>query len=144
MSRWKLRVNGRPMEVEVEESAAGHYVVRVNGEASRVVVEDADYGLVLKPALPPARPAAMPTLPPIEPPPAVSVAGKTMTSPMPGRVVKMLVSVGDSVGAGDGICILESMKMENTLTAPRGGRVTAIHVRQGGSTNTGSPIADIE
>ena len=49
-----------------------------------------------------------------------------------------------TVSAGDGVCVLESMKMENTLTAPRDGRVTAVHVKPGGSTNTGSPIADIE
>ncbi len=52
----------------------------------------------------------------------------TVRSPMPGRVVKLLVDVGDAVEAGQGVVIVEAMKMENELRAEVAGVVEAIHV----------------
>jgi len=55
--------------------------------------------------------------------------GNVVRSPMPGRVVDVLVSEGDAVQMGQGIVIVEAMKMENELRAEIDGVVTKVHVR---------------
>ncbi|MGH7271414.1 MAG: biotin/lipoyl-containing protein [Polyangiaceae bacterium] len=63
---------------------------------------------------------------------ATAVAGeRVIKSPMPGRVVKVLVAKGDTVKAGQGLVVLEAMKMENEVRAKADGVVAAVHVTQG-------------
>jgi biotin carboxyl carrier protein len=52
-------------------------------------------------------------------------------SPMPGRIVRVLVAVGDEVQPGQALVVVEAMKMENELRAKRGGRVAEVHVTVG-------------
>ncbi|HEX8795600.1 MAG TPA: biotin/lipoyl-containing protein [Polyangiaceae bacterium] len=56
---------------------------------------------------------------------------KVVRSPMPGRVVKVLVSKGETVEAGQGLLVLEAMKMENEVRARAGGTVAEVHVATG-------------
>ena len=60
-----------------------------------------------------------------------SGSDKTVKSPMPGRVVKVLVAKGDSVAAGQGLFVLEAMKMENEVRARVAGTVAEVHVAAG-------------
>jgi biotin carboxyl carrier protein len=63
---------------------------------------------------------------------AADTAGPgVIVSPMPGRVVKVLVAPGDAVAARQGLVVVEAMKMENELRAPRAGRVSEVRVREG-------------
>jgi biotin carboxyl carrier protein len=55
----------------------------------------------------------------------------TVTSPMPGKVVKILCAAGDDVAPGAGLVVVEAMKMENELRAPRAAKVKVVHVREG-------------
>lgn len=55
--------------------------------------------------------------------------GKVVKSPMPGRVVKILVAEGDEVAEGQGLIIVEAMKMENELKAKAAGKVATVHVK---------------
>lgn len=68
----------------------------------------------------------------------------SITSAMPGKIVRVLVAVGDEVVAGQGIMVVEAMKMQNELKAPRDGRVTRIEVRESESVNAGAVLATIE
>jgi biotin carboxyl carrier protein len=52
--------------------------------------------------------------------------------------------VGDTIEAGEGVCVLEAMKMENTVAAGRGGTVTAVRVSPGDSVGSGDIVAMIE
>ena len=63
---------------------------------------------------------------------------------MAGRVVTVLVREGDKVKAGQGLIILEAMKMENEVQAPKAGTVSVIHVSKGQSLERGAPIATVE
>ncbi len=54
-----------------------------------------------------------------------------LKAPMPGKVVKLLVSVGDAVAEGQGVMLIEAMKMENELRSPKAGRVLSIAVAEG-------------
>jgi biotin carboxyl carrier protein len=68
----------------------------------------------------------------------------SIAAAMPGKIVRVLVAVGDEVVAGQGILVVEAMKMQNELKAPRDGRVTAIEVRENDSVNAGALLATIE
>ncbi|WP_018333950.1 acetyl/propionyl/methylcrotonyl-CoA carboxylase subunit alpha [Actinomycetospora chiangmaiensis] len=71
------------------------------------------------------------------------VSGDAVTSPMQGTVVKVAVSEGDTVAAGDQIVVVEAMKMENPVTAHKGGTVTGLSVEAGASVNQGAVICEI-
>ena len=66
-----------------------------------------------------------------------------VTVPMQGTIVKVLVEVGDTVEAGDTICVLEAMKMENNITAETAGSVAEIRVAPGDSVGSGDIVAVI-
>jgi len=63
-----------------------------------------------------------------------------LTAPMPGRITRVDVAVGDSVHAGDPLLVLEAMKMEYAVTAPRAGRVTALAHGLGETVAQGVPL----
>jgi pyruvate carboxylase subunit B len=60
-----------------------------------------------------------------------AAADREIHAPMPGLVLRVLVAPGDAVEAGQGVVVLEAMKMENELTAPAAGTVAAVHVAAG-------------
>jgi biotin carboxyl carrier protein len=68
----------------------------------------------------------------------------SITAPMPGKVVRILAAVGDEVEAGQGILVVEAMKMQNELKSPRAGRLTALNVKEHDSVNAGAPLAVVE
>jgi glutaconyl-CoA/methylmalonyl-CoA decarboxylase subunit gamma len=63
---------------------------------------------------------------------------------MPGRVVALLVEEGASVRAGQGVVVLEAMKMENEIAAERDGRIGRLHVRPGQAVETGDPLFELD
>ena len=76
-------------------------------------------------------------------PPAAVVEGTKVLAPMPGMIIRYLVSVDDKVKAGDTLLILEAMKMQNTISAPVDGVVKAINFGPGDSVNMGDILAVI-
>jgi biotin carboxyl carrier protein len=76
---------------------------------------------------------------------AADAKGKaSITAAMPGKIVRVLVAAGDEVVAGQGILVVEAMKMQNELKAPRDGRVAAIQVSENDSVVAGAVLAIIE
>ncbi len=76
--------------------------------------------------------------------PRASAAGDgTLLSPMPGRVLKLLVAEGDAVEAGAALIVVEAMKMENELCAARSGAVLKIHVSPGQNVESGARLVEI-
>ncbi len=67
-----------------------------------------------------------------------------VTSLMPGKVVLLKVKTGDKVKAGDPLCVLEAMKMENEIVAPREGTVTQVRVEQDSIVDKGDVLVVIE
>ena len=65
-------------------------------------------------------------------------------APMPGKVVRVLVAVGVTVEAGQGIVVVEAMKMQNELKAPRAGKVTGIAAKIGATVTAGEVLAILE
>jgi len=69
--------------------------------------------------------------------------GESLRAPIAGKVVKVLVAVGDVVAPGTAVIVLEAMKMENELAAERGGTVSAIHKAAGQAINTGDLLVEL-
>jgi biotin carboxyl carrier protein len=67
-----------------------------------------------------------------------------IVSPMHGKVVRVLVNVGDRVEAGAGIVVVEAMKMQNEMKSPKAGTIVALHVEVGATVNAGDVLAVVE
>jgi biotin carboxyl carrier protein len=67
-----------------------------------------------------------------------------IVAPMPGKIVRMLVEPGQAVEAGQGLIVMEAMKMQNELKTRRAGRVVAVAVRSGETVSAGAILATIE
>ncbi len=71
-------------------------------------------------------------------------ADKTISAPMPGLVLRVEVEVGQTVRAGDGLIVVEAMKMENELKAPADGVIAKIAVEAGNTVEKGTPLVILE
>lgn len=130
MRQFKITVNGKAYDVQVEE----------NGVATTLAAAPVAAAPVAAPA-----PAAAPA-PEAAPAPAAAAAGEgtAVEAPMPGTILKILVSNGQAVKNGDAVVVLEAMKMENEITAPCDGTVTAVCVNQGDSVDAGKVLVTIK
>jgi biotin carboxyl carrier protein len=76
---------------------------------------------------------------------AIAVSGpQTVEAEMPGKVVKLSAAVGDEVSEGQGVVIIEAMKMENEIHSPVDGLVTEISVSEGETVEPGTPLFTVE
>jgi biotin carboxyl carrier protein len=69
---------------------------------------------------------------------------KKLVSPMPGKVVRVLVAAGAEVEAGQGIIVVEAMKMQNEIKSPKKGKVSRILAVEGATVNAGEALAIVE
>ena len=129
--KYKITLNGRTYEVEVE---AGKAMLLDEYEA---IVPSAPAAPVAAPVAEAAAPAAAPVAP------AVTGAGEAVTAPMPGTILKVNVTQGQTVKEGEVLCILEAMKMENEILAPKAGTVTQLLVSKGSTVDTGATLVVI-
>ena len=116
------------------------YTITVNGTAYEVTVEET--GSVSAPtAAPVAAPKAAPAAAPKAAAPVAGTGAVKVSASVPGKVLKVVASVGQAVKAGDNIIILESMKMEIPVVAPQDGTVASIDTSEGASVENGDTLA---
>lgn len=127
--KYKVTLNNRVYEVEVE---AGKAMLLSEYEA---VAPAAPAAAPAPVAAAPAAPAAAPAAAPV-----VVGAGEQVCAPMPGTIVRVNVTQGQAVNAGDVLCVLEAMKMENDITAPKAGTVTQVVAIKGSSVSSGDVL----
>ena len=124
---YSLIVGGRSYEVDVMEGEE-ELTVLVRGDPYRLRIQD-ERTARLQAAVAKGK----------------APSGKRIVaSPMPGKVVKHLVKVGDAVEAGQGVIVGEAMKMENELKAPGPGTVREIRAPEGTVVQGGAPLVIIE
>ena len=130
--KYKVTLNNRVYEVEVER-----------GEA--MLVDEYEALAPQAPAAPAPVAAAAPAAAPQAPAPQAQAvaAGTQVPAPMPGNILKILVSQGQQVNEGDVLIVLEAMKMENEIVATKSGSVAQILVSKGQVVNTGDVLAVI-
>jgi glutaconyl-CoA decarboxylase len=131
MRKFRINVNGKSYDVEVEELKDGV----VSAPAAPVVKAAAPAPKAAAPAAPAPSPKAAPAAPVSVPAGAASV-----TAPMPGTILSVNVKAGDTVKKGQVLCILEAMKMENEIMSGTEGTITSVAVNQGDSVNTGQVL----
>jgi biotin carboxyl carrier protein len=69
---------------------------------------------------------------------------QTIAAPMPGKVVKVFVKVGEAVTEGQGLVVIEAMKMENELKSPKAGTVVAVSAKEGTAVENGATLVVVE
>lgn len=69
---------------------------------------------------------------------------QNLTSPMPGKVVRVLLSVGEDVAAGQGVLVVEAMKMQNEIKSPKSGRVIEVRISEGDNVNANQVLAIVD
>jgi biotin carboxyl carrier protein len=69
---------------------------------------------------------------------------QTVAAPMPGKVVRVLVAPGDAIAAGQGLVVVEAMKMQNEMKATRAGRVLTVTVKEGATVTAGEVLMTFE
>jgi len=74
----------------------------------------------------------------------VAEGGEAVEAEMQGTILSVAVAEGDEVAAGDVVCVLEAMKMENDVVTERGGTVASVHVAEGDSVDMGDPLVVLE
>lgn len=138
MKSFKFTINGQAYDTTVEDLGNKKANVTVNGMSFEVNLgEETTVAPEVKPAAPApaaapevkAAPAPAPKAAPAAP--AAPVAGTKVVSPLPGSIIKVLVSEGQAVKKGDTLLTLESMKMENAVAAEQDGTVKQICVTAG-------------
>jgi hypothetical protein len=125
LAAWSLVVGGRSYDIGIVERPAGELTVYVNG---RMVPVRLGGRLRGRRRAEPALRGQTPNIAPLGSDPAGPYA---IIAPMPGRVVKVLVKVGDAITARQGLVVVEAMKMENELRASRAGIVREVRVAEG-------------
>ena len=140
----RIKVGDNWYDVEVGELTHSPVQVTVEGETLLVEVE----GL---PSTPQARPRRGRTQTPgimVPPPPTRGSAGtgpdNIIVSPLSGRVISILVRPGDTVSAGQEVCVVEAMKMEQSIRTTRDGVVKEVLVQPMDTVRTNDPLIELQ
>jgi acetyl/propionyl-CoA carboxylase alpha subunit len=114
--------DGQQFEAMVDEKGAHGFDVFVSGRIFHLEALDERTRLLAQSAAP------------------VLTGPQTITAEMPGKVVKVVVSAGGPVREGQGVVLVEAMKMENEITSPIDGIVTEVAVSEGQTVEAGSVL----
>jgi biotin carboxyl carrier protein len=120
---YSILLDGHSYDVQVER-APQHLIVVLRGHRFEIEVEDPRRW---------SRQSARRHGPDVE----------TIAAPMPGKVVRLLVAPGDPVEPGQGVLVVEAMKMQNEMKAARAGRVISVTVQEGATVTAGEVLATI-
>jgi biotin carboxyl carrier protein len=123
---WSVLYGNESFEVDVTTAPADEYEVLIRGDCHKFTLMNEQRRAMIRAG-------------------GKGAVGKAMvTSPMPGKVVKLLVEEGQEVGAGQGVIVVEAMKMENELKAAVAGKVKEIFVREGEVVESGAKLLLVE
>ena len=146
-----VEIDGRRYDIDVRELAHGEYLLQSGanvykcrvvhrrdsgaGNSFEVVLRGRSYtlGLIDPKRLRSGQSSA-----------AHHTGAAEIVSPMPGKIVRVLVEAGANVEAGAGIIVVEAMKMQNEMKAPKAGVVLSINAAEGATVNAGDVLAVIE
>ena len=120
-------VNGEAVCMQIEWDSVGYRLIHAGGEASIRVLEP--------------HVAVHQRRMPVKEPPDTS---KFLLSPMPGLLIRLAVSEGDEIKAGEELAVVEAMKMENVLRAERDGVIGVVHAKPGDSLVVDQKILEFE
>ena len=148
MPTYRLRVGEQWYSVEVGDVSRSPVEVSVDGQTYYVAVEEGEAAHApprsRRGRRPPSR-VAPPALPRVGgAAPAFDPSDKVLRAPMPGRVIAIRVRPGDRVAAGDEVCVVEAMKMEQSIRAAQDGLVKEIFVQPMDSVGANDALIELE
>ena len=140
-----VMVDGKAHTIEVQEVTDTTASVVIDGLARKIDLERViprPVAAAVAPAAAPALAAALAPAPAAAAVPAAAVpsGGEPVSAPLPGKILSVAVKVGDSVRAGDELCVIEAMKMGNSIKAQRAGTVTGVEVSAGDAVAFGATL----
>jgi biotin carboxyl carrier protein len=132
MKNYKFRINGNQYEVEL---------IEIDGNMAKIEVNGTVYDVEMQREIPKVKSvitsaqAQARTVKETKPAPEKASSGKAseVRAPLPGVIIQVLVRPGDEVKAGQTVCTLETMKMENAIKADNAGKVTTVSIAPGQS-----------
>jgi biotin carboxyl carrier protein len=120
-SAYSILLGGRSIEVTAEETASG-LLIRVNGREFQVEIFDPRSWRRRRGA-------------------GIELEGRQqLVAPMPGKIVRVLIAAGEQVSSGQGLLVIEAMKMQNEIRSPKSGTVEKV-AREGQTVNAGEVLA---
>src|SRR5271154_4145 len=135
-------IDGQLLEADASEVSPGVYSILINGKAFEVRIEHLgtelqaiaggrEFAVVIQDEREWGRKRGS----------AVEAEGRQQVlAPMPGKIVRVLVSAGDKVRAGQGLLVVEAMKMQNEIRAPKSGTIDRVRVIEGQTVNAGEVV----
>jgi biotin carboxyl carrier protein len=145
--RWQISLDGIPTEADAIEIAPSVYSILLNGESHEIRIAPAPDGTltlqsrnyeftaeVINPRAWRGRGHGA----------AEAEGRQKIVAPMPGKVVRVLVKAGDKVEAGQGLLVVEAMKMQNEVRSPKTGTVERLLAKEGQPVNAGEILAWID
>ena len=134
IATFRIKVGQQWYTVEVGDLTSSPVQVTVDGESFQVELE----------AEPPVSRVPRSRPRPSQISSSASQSDGVIRSPMPGRVISIMVRPGDQVSAGDELCVVEAMKMEQSIRAARGGIIKTVHVQPMDSVSANDPLMEFE
>jgi biotin carboxyl carrier protein len=143
-NRWRITLDGEPLEADAVAIAPNIYSILLNGKSFEVRVTPAPTGALslqtdhqeftaelLDPRAWRARRHG-----------ALEAEGRQqVVAPMPGKIIRVLVQAGEKVEAGQGLIVVEAMKMQNEIRSPKSGTVQRLQAKEGQPVNAGEVLA---
>lgn len=143
---WKVSMDGQPVDADVEEIDPHSVSVLLDGQSYTVqITQTPDGFLKLHTALQEfTAEAADPRAWRGRRHGGAEVQGQQLVAaPMPGKVIRVLVGVGDKVEAGQGLIVVEAMKMQNEIRSPKTGTVERLSAKEGQAVTSGEVLCVI-
>jgi biotin carboxyl carrier protein len=145
--RWRIVIDGQERLVDARLVRPGTWSILVDGRSYVIDLDPRRSGTAvtvgLTEAVAQVEDARRRRLARAAPRGGVASRGEELRAPIAGKVVKLLCAEGDEVAAGQGVIVLEAMKMENELVAERGGKVEKIHKQAGQPVDTGDLLVTL-
>ncbi len=146
-NRWQIALDGAPIDADALEIAPGLFSILLNGESHEIrvapnsdgslTIQDGPHEFKAEVADPRAWRGRKHG--------AVEAEGRQkIVAPMPGKVIRLLVKPGDKVEAGQGLLVVEAMKMQNEVKSPKTGTVEKLLAKESQPVNAGDILAWID
>ena len=142
VSRVTFSVDGRPVDADAARISPGTYSILIGGRSFEVTAEETSRGLLLRTSGSEFQADV------IDPRSwrrgrgaGIELEGRQqLVAPMPGKIVRVLVAVGEKVDAGQGLLVIEAMKMQNEIRSPKAGSVERL-AHEGQTVKAGEVLA---
>jgi biotin carboxyl carrier protein len=145
--RWRISLDGEPMDADAIEISPNIFSILLNGKSHEVRVTPTPSGALT------LQTAHREFTAEVTDPRAwrgrrhgaLEAEGRQqIVAPMPGKIIRVLVQTGEQVQAGQGLLVVEAMKMQNEIRSPKSGTVERLLVKEGQPVNAGEALAWID